>query len=237
MPSLLDALAFNQHRQRNDIKLFEMGKVFHATQNGVEEKIHLGLVATGQEWPAQWGLKPRSVDLFSLKGALSKLTEALHVETLTLDPVSRGIRFRGEKIGWIGMIDPSILKSWEIETDVYAAEIDWEFLSSSSEKATLRFRPISKYPFIERDVALVVDNSLTAQKMIDSIRAIQNGWIQKVKLFDLFRGGNLPPNKKSIAFNIRYSSDEKTLTNEEVNEAHQRLITHLEREIGAILRK
>lgn len=245
IPSLLDSLAFNWNRQRKDIKLFELGKVFYQ-EKAVSEKMKLGIVACGNEWPLQWGLPPKPVDLFSLKGGLNRLAELLHLKSFDfvkeqfdflIPTASCKIKLEGKPIGWLGLMDPSILKIWEIDTAVYALEIEWEVLANASKEVSIRYNPVSKYPFIERDIALVVDNSLTCQKVEEAVANLQNRLIKKVQLFDVFRGKTVPQGKKSLAFNILYASPDRTLTSEEVNEVHQSLITHLEKTIGATLRQ
>lgn len=178
---------------------------------------------------------------------MTALTTALHIGDLEfvredLPPFLVGamgswIYYRDEKVGWLGLLNPTVLKIWEIEDPIYAVEMDWEVLVKAANEAGIRFQSLSKYPYIERDVALVVDSGLPAKRVVEAIWNSKTPWIEKVQLFDLFKGGNLPSGKKSLAFNIRYASLKGTLTNEEVNEAHASLITRLEKELPAQLRK
>ena len=247
LPGLLDALAFNLNRQCPDVKLFELKKIFSMKESRVVESKRLAVVASGREWGVQWQLKTKPVDFYSLKGLLSQLAKQFHlkpfdfslkeVPPFLVSSASSTLLCQGKKVGWGGLLNPGLLKNWEIEGDVYAFEIDWSFLAEEAGKVALRCKPISKYPYIERDIALIVDNHLPAQKIEETIRGFSNPWIQKIQLFDLFKGGSLPAGKKSLALNIRYALSERTLTNEEVNETHLKLITRLESELGAQLRK
>lgn len=246
-PSLLETCAFNLNRQRPDVKFFELRKVFFKKGDSVEEKRHFAAVACGNIFPKQWQLGAKSIDLFFLKGVLERLTETLQIDNLEFIPdqissflvstIASGIYWKGQKVGWLGKLSPQILQHWEIEEDVFGFELDWEPLSLAAQVVPISFHKLSKFPFIERDVALVVDLSLPARRIEEAIWKEKNPWIQKVQLFDLFRGGSLPADKKSLALSIRYGSPDRTLTNEEVNEAHGSLISRLEQELSAQLRK
>ncbi|MDO8527794.1 MAG: phenylalanine--tRNA ligase subunit beta [Deltaproteobacteria bacterium] len=247
LPGLLDAMSFNLHRQQENVKLFELKKIFKVDDTGPCENKHLAVAVSGREWPSQWQIKPKLVDFFSLKGLLNRLALELHLSPLQfmvrdfpsfLVPTAAAtIEYENKKMGWVGLLDPAILKIWEIETPLYALEIDWSLLSKAAESTTLSFKPLSKYPYIERDLALIVDARLPVQKVMESIKGSNIPWIQNVSLFDVFKGGSLPADKKSLAFTIRYASHERTLTNEEVNTTHVGLISRLEMELPAQLRK
>ena len=247
MPGLLDAVAFNTHRQRKDIKLFELKKVFHLESGNVVETKHLGLIATGTQWPKQWQCKEKNVDFYSLKGLLQQLLTDLHLPDLHYETTdlpnflvptaATTIHSQGGAIGWIGLLNPEIFKLWDLDLPLYALEVDWDQLAGLSRKVTIHFKPLSKYPYIERDLALVVADNLSASKIEGAIKDFQNPWIEKIQFFDLFKGGNLPPDHKSVALNIHYASRTKTLTNEEVNRVHSELIQRLEAALPAQLRK
>jgi len=227
LPSLLDAVAFNLHRQRKGVKLFELKHVFNLQNNEVVETKNLAAVATGEEWETQWQLKPKETDFYTLKGLLQRLTDRLHIENLEFVPRDKNswIFFQGKKIGWLGSL-----------SEVYAFELNWEVLALASNKSLIHYKTLSKFPFVERDVALILDQTIPASKVEETIFNFNNPWIKKVLIFDLFRGGNLPQGKKSLAFRLCYASPEKTLTSEEVNQVHTELISRLENELSAQLR-
>ncbi|MBI5300339.1 MAG: phenylalanine--tRNA ligase subunit beta [Deltaproteobacteria bacterium] len=264
LPSLLDAVAFNLHRQRKGVKLFELKHTFSlqnnevkiselcsregeaptalplegATQAPIIETKHLAVVATGAEWETQWQLKPKETNFYTLKGLLQRLTGFLHIEDLEFVRDNHGswIFFQGKKIGWLSSLNPQLLKEWEIESEVYAFELNWEVLADASNKSFIHYKTLSKFPFVERDVALILDQAIPASKVEEAIFNFNNPWIKKILIFDLFKGGNLPQGKKSLAFRLRYASPEKTLTSEEVNQVHTELISRLENELSAQLR-
>lgn len=238
IPSLLDAVAFNLHRQRKSVKLFELKHTFALQNNEVVETKNLAVVVTGAEWETQWQLKPKETDFYTLKGLLQRLTGFLHIKDLEFvrNNNDSWIFFQGKKIGWLGSLNPQLLKGWEIESEVYAFELNWEVLAEASNESSIHYKTLSKFPFIERDVALILDQTIPASKVEKTIFNFNNPWIKKVLLFDLFRGGNLPQGKKSLAFRLCYASPEKTLTSEEVNQVHTELISRLENELSAQLR-
>lgn len=246
LPGLLEAAAFNLNRQRRDVKLFLIGKIF-AAGKPVQELKHLGLLVTGREWESHWQLPKKAGDFFSLKGVLKEIADSLWVEdfsfaTAELPPwgvPSQGaaIFWKGRRVGGSALVNPALLKNYEIEQDVWALEIEWEGVAAAATETKIHFKKLSKFPFVERDLALVVSEELPAQAIEKAIWAEKSPWIQAVHLFDLFRGGSLPSGSKSVAFTIRYASHQKTLTHEEVNTLHERLTKSLAEELHAQLRK
>lgn len=245
LPGLLEAGAFNLNRQRSDVKLFLIGKVFEQSKS-VQESKRLGIFAAGQEWENQWGLPKKPSDFFSLKGILKLLSQSLFLDDFSFPPSelpswvvpSQGaaIFWKGKKIGWCGKLSPNLLKGYEIEQEVWALEMEWEGVGAKA-GAKIRFKKPSKFPFVERDLALVVAQDLPAQAIEEAIWAEKSPWIQSVHLFDLFKGESLPAGHKSVAFTIRYACPQKTLTHEEVHTLHERLTARLTADLPAQLRK
>lgn len=231
IPGLVKAVLFNAHRQARDLKLFEWGKVFHWENDKVREDWHLGLAAFGNEWPPQWQIKPKPVDFFTLKGALAGLFETWGLKPFTLeaqDQSNARIVWEGEIIGQIRFLN--------IEVSVYVCEITIDKIMEKYKEKPLHFQPVSPFPFVERDVALVVDEGLPAEKIEAAIRQAAPATVQKIQIFDLYKGEGIEPGKKSVALSLRYASRERTLTNEEVSTAHEALTTHLEKTLPARLR-
>lgn len=231
LPGLVKAALFNANRQVKRLKLFEWGKVFSWNNGRVEEDWHLGLLAFGEEWPVQWQIRPKSVDFFTLKGALSTLFAALKLEPFAVraqDDASTSIDWQGSMIGRIEFLNT--------EVSIYVCEITMEKIIKNYKSQSSTFQPIAPFPFVERDLALVMDERISAQTIEAALRQASPPTLQQIQIFDLYKGGGIETGQKSIALSLRYASKDRTLTNEEVNRAHQSLIAHLEKVLPARLR-
>lgn len=245
-PSLLDAVAFNQNRQRESAHLFELGKIFRSVQGNILERWHLAAVATGFDPVKEWFSPDKKVDFYSLKGVLEGLRQSFGFPSFQFcgdstpnfleDSESARIQVDGKEIGWCGLFHAKTIAGWGIEQAVYGFEIDLEPLLEWPKSPTI-FQPISKFPFVERDIALLADVDMTVESIESALRNGASPWVSKIELFDLYSGKNLPSGKKSLAFNIRYESFDRTLTNDEVNRAHQDLVARLCRELPVSLRE
>jgi phenylalanyl-tRNA synthetase beta chain len=143
------------------------------------------------------------------------------------------------KIGYIGSLSPEILDELDLSTfkpSVVVAEIDLSSLLPHVTKE-VRYRPIPKYPFIERDTAIIVDADLEAETLLRLLRYYQSELIEDIFIFDVYQGKNIPEDKKSIAFNVRYRSSKRTLTDDEVDNLHNNLVKYVLKETKGQLRQ
>jgi phenylalanyl-tRNA synthetase beta chain len=143
------------------------------------------------------------------------------------------------KIGYIGSLSPEILDELDLSTykpSIVVAEIDLSSLLPHVTKE-VRYRPIPKYPFIERDTAIIVDADLEAETLLRLLRYYQSELIEDIFIFDVYQGKNIPEDKKSIAFNVRYRSSKRTLTDDEVDNLHNNLVKYVLKETKGQLRQ
>lgn len=243
--NLLSVVNQNKNHLEKNLRIFELGKVFiTAGEELPEERLHLGIAMSGSREPRYWDTKEAEVDPYDLKGILEGLFDCLS-SSLELIP-GRDILFEpdncfhikmeGEVIGLIGGVSKAILELFEIKDKVLWAEIDLEKVFSRVPRRK-EFSALPKFPPVDRDIAVVVDDKLLSRKIADKIREAGGNMVEEVALFDVFSGQQIPAGKKSLAYAIRYRSPEKTLTDEEVDEIHQKVISELEKSYGAILRK
>ena len=144
--------------------------------------------------------------------------------------------FIGETLlGSFGKVHPLVCKNFDIGGDVYYAEINDDILSGLPAKK-ISTKPISKFPIVERDIAVVVDEAVTNEDMEKSIKSACGNLYYSVNLFDIYRSENLGQSKKSMAYKIKLSDLNKTLTDEEVNKAIQKVLKSLQYKFGAVLR-
>ena len=241
--NLLSVVARNKNRLEKDLRVFELGKVFWLEADRPEERLHLGIAVSGTREPRHWESEEAEVDLFDLKGMLAGLFEALSLP-IELNPGDNvllqpgrcyQVRMADEVIGFIGELSGEVVDVFGVKDKVFWAELDFEKMIARVPK-TQRFSSLPKFPPADRDLAVVVDESLLSKVIEDRIKKVGGGLIENTVLFDVYKGKQVPADKKSLAYSICYRSQEKTLTDEEVDEIHRKVISELEKTFGATLR-
>ncbi len=241
--NLLSVVARNKNRLEKDLMVFELGKVFWLEADQPEERLHLGIAVSGTREPRHWESEEAEVDLFDLKGMLAGLFEALSLP-IELNPGDNAllqpgrcyqVRMADEMIGFIGELSGEVVDVFGVKDKVFWAELDFEKMTARVPK-TQRFSSLPKFPPVDRDLAVVVDESLLSKIIEDRIKKVGGGLIENTVLFDVYKGKQVPADKKSLAYSICYRSQEKTLTDEEVDEIHRKVISELEKTFGATLR-
>ena len=243
LPGLLNSAVYNRNRQQNELRLFELGNVFHPRGDKAVECAQIYRVAgvmSGLVRPEQWGEKARAVDFFDVKGVVEQLLGDLPVQyqrsqAAYLHPgQSADIYLAGQLIGQVGILHPQMLKTLGTKGGDFAVfELDMQALPT---QYTPQFRAISKYPALRRDLALVLDKTVDAADILDCLRKEAAGLLQEAFVFDVFTGGNLAENKKSLALGLILQDQEKTLQDEEVEGIITRLVQAVNRTYGAELR-
>jgi phenylalanyl-tRNA synthetase beta chain len=247
LPGLLENLRENIANAATSIKLFELGRVFtiEPGRQQPRETRMLAAAIAGLRYGQQCFLPQTPVDFFDIKAALFSLLRSLHItpERLITDarqpylhPSKMLTLHMGEScIGSIGEMHPGVLEALALREQVFVFELDFDLLTSYA-NPKVQFRPFSRQPAVFRDIALIVDENIPAGKIYDTVLSFDNKLITDIAVFDVFRGGSLPPGTKSLAFRIKFQSPERTLTDAEVNKIHDRLVSCITRETGAQLR-
>ncbi|MBT6595940.1 MAG: phenylalanine--tRNA ligase subunit beta [Nitrospina sp.] len=241
LPGLLKTAALNLSKGQKPLKLFEVGSVYSSSATGARtEKAVLSAIVLGPYELTPW--KPRSggYDFYDLKGTLETLITHLHLK-LEIFPDSRPflvpeksvrVQIGDKELGYLGQMTPE--QNLVGELDVYALELD---LGALEKSAPYKFQPIAKFPEIYRDISILVDRSVTSQKVADLILKTGNPLIQKVELYDHFAGKKIQADKKSLTFALSFQSAERTLSDEEVNPLFEKIVQTLKSELGASLRE
>jgi phenylalanyl-tRNA synthetase beta chain len=242
-PGLLAAFASNEKHEKDGIKLFEVGRIYLPKANALpEEREMLVGILGGSRLERSWLSGEDTLDFFDAKGILETVFNRLKVkagfkpaedQTLLAGKTAEVI-VGGERVGVVGEVHPKTAALFDISTQpITLFEIDLVKLLSCT-GVVYRYRPIPRFPGNSRDIALTVDNSLAANRVQEVIESFP--LVDQVTLFDVYSGEQVPPGKKSLALSVRFQSAERTLTDEEVNQAQQQIIERLQREFGAILR-
>lgn len=246
LAGLLVSLDSNQRRQRERIRLFELGNVFAASEEqgaAPVQTLRLAAVASGSAVPEQWAEKSRSMDFFDLKGDLQRVL-ALRgqddvefiatAEHSWLHPgQSAKLLVNGEAIGWIGAIHPQTLKQFGIRNDVFAYELNVE----AAQKRELPFaKDISRYPAIRRDLAMVVPETVSFNELIGVIQSTAGDLLADCRVFDVYQGEGVEKTCKSLAISLILQDVSSTLKDETVDSIISDVISALEAQLGARLR-
>lgn len=244
IPGMLGVIRYNINRKNNDLKLYELGKVyFKEGVHGFKERRNLTIGLTGDIYDG-WITRSRPVNLFDLKGMLETLLSSLSISGFSARGASGGlfstaacasIEINGAPLGMLGEIDQGVLKNFDIKGKVYALELDCEALLKLV-SLTKRFKEPARYPSVTRDISIVIGNDVSNAIIIASITESAGGLLKNVQLVDMYRGGQIPDGKHSLTYRLEYQNINKTLEDKEVQEAHSRVIRALQDKLGATLR-
>lgn len=237
LASMMESLARNYSRNNSEAYLFEIGKVYIPSEDPTEIPTEKNILTVGI-----YG----DVDYLNIKGIIENLIEGLGVKGVkflreTENPsfhpgkTARLIVGRKTEAGVFGEIHPDVNENFGIEVPCYVAEINLDAVYENSELEN-KYKPLPKFPAVTRDIALVVDEEVLVQDIEDTIRKAGSNIVEKVELFDIYRGEQVEEGKKSIAYAIVYRNESKTLTDKEVNKVHEKILRALEYKLGAILR-
>lgn len=247
VPSLLETVARNLAYRSRDLRLFELRPVFLPAQDNPlpRERQHLVAALCGRRGPEGWNQPGDNVDFFDLKGAIEDLLGQFRVTNLVWDS-SRSESFlhpgkscaivAGTRtLGTIGEVHPEVLSCFEIDSSLYLADLDLEAIFDTAGDFP-GIRSLSRFPDVYRDSALLLAEEVSAGQLLQAIDRVKPRFVEDVVLFDVYRGNGVPPGQKSVAIRVRYRSPEKTLTDEEIQAAHGRIVKALEQEFAAKLR-
>ncbi len=240
---LVPALITNLNRQHRRVRLFEIGHTFHRRRGAHEERLRLGGIVCGEVAPAQWGQKPREVDFYDVKAdveAILDLTGAdkrfifKQLEQSGLQPgQSAMISHRGQSVGVLGKMHPEALHRLDIDCAVYVFQLE---VMELRHRVAPQFARPSRFPVIQRDLAIVVNEEITAAEIRDAVLQTGGKRIVNLNLFDVYRGEGIDPRRKSLAFGLTLQDSSRTLTDREVDDIISKIITELSRKFDARLR-
>jgi phenylalanyl-tRNA synthetase beta chain len=248
LPGLLDSLRYNISHKNNDVALFEIGRVF-SLQPGqtAREQRRLALAVTGARWPVYWDGADRDArcNIFDLKGALEEfldqfglrgVTWARHEQPRSLYLESAAIQLGKLTLGEIGQLSPVLARQYDLRDAVLLAELDFDELLARRNPAK-SFKALPQFPAIRRDVAMLVSEDATHEALTGAVKQAKPANLEKMELFDIFRGKNMPPGQKSVACAFTYRHPDRTLTDAEVNAAHEKLVEQLKQSLHATIRE
>ena len=234
LPSMLDSLSRNRGYRNENVRLFELAKVYPPVEGEAlpEESTVLTLGAYG------------NTDFYAIKGELEVIMDALRVENVrfaadevisTFHPGRRALIYSGDTfIGCIGQIHPSVAKEYGLP-ETYAAELEINAILQTRAPEQ-RYKALPRFPSMDRDIAVVCDNDITAAALTDCINKSGGGLLSETTLFDVYTGAPIAEGKKSVAFALKLRADDRTLTDEEADAVIKSVLAALEAEYNAVIR-
>lgn len=235
---LLDDVAYNVARKEANVALYEQGRVFYRTADvdRPTEVEHLAGAITGSLETKNWYGKEAPVDFYQLKGIVTLLLHDLNFEKSVSYVASKehpemhpgrtaDIYLGDQVIGFIGQVHPQIAKQFKIP-ETYVFELNLQMLLDAPKKIQ-HYDPISKYPAITRDVALLINQKISNTEIVAALQSASNRHLEKIQLFDVYAGKHIPLGKKSVAYTLTYRDKHNTLTEDEVNKEFEQAIEAL----------
>jgi phenylalanyl-tRNA synthetase beta chain len=247
VPAMLEILARNLAYRSNDLKMFELRPVFNVVDGAIQpdEALHLCAAITGRKEREGWAQQDEKVDFYDLKGCVETFCAQLNLTQLRVEsdaqesylhPGKSCRLYQGKTpIGVMGEIHPQIRANYAIDQNVYIVDIDVVALQKLP-RSHKQFEPISRFPDCYRDSAFLVDDDISAQQMSDVISRVKVKNLDDVTLFDMYSGDGVAAGKKSLAIRARYRSLDKTLTDDEINVMHAKIVNALQKNLGAEIR-
>ena len=241
LPGLLDSMRNNLTRQTHDVALFEIGRVFAP---GAAENRTVAILLAGNRHAPFWQGDDTKLDAMDLKGAVEALLDSLGVfgvqfarreEATALFVESAELKMGKQVIGQLGQLLPTLGKQYEARDAVFLAELNLDVLLQRR-TTNKSFKALAQFPASERDVAMLVPEAVTHAEVLAVVKKAKPANLVDTRLFDVFRGKNVPEGQKSLAYSFTYRSAEGTLTDKDVNGAHEPLVAALQSQLNAIIR-
>jgi len=252
LPGLIHSLRHNVSHKNYDVALFEIGQVFstkegtNAGSNLFSEKPRLALALTGQRALPFWSGAERDAkfDAYDLKGLLEEffdqfglrgMTFTRRAESTALFLEAGTISLGKNQIGEFGQLLPALAKKYDLRDAALLAELNLDLLLARR-NPDKSFKSLPAFPAIRRDVAMIVPEATTHDAVLQVVKQAKPGNLETVELFDVFRGKNVPEGQKSLAYAFTYRATDKTLTDAEVNTAHEKIVAALKADLHAMVR-
>jgi phenylalanyl-tRNA synthetase beta chain len=243
IPGLVATAQRNLNRQQSRLRLFETGLRFVPTERGLVQEPTVGILLAGRREPEGWDAARGGVDFYDLKGDVESLFRLARREgELRFAPAQRAglhpgrcaaIHLDGEQVGTLGELHPDTCAALDVDEPLYVAEIDSRALLSARLPA---FAPLSRYPSVRRDIAVVVDKGVTVAELAEDVGVVAGPYFEDFTLFDVYEGKGIDPERKSVAMGLTFRDQSRTLSDEEVAAALQQVIDSLRKNYNAELR-
>ena len=241
--SALEVISFNLNRQNKNLKLFEFGSIYGKTNDAFIEAKRLSISLVGNALESNWEIMKSPSNFFYGKGVIQDFLASIGFENLKWREITNPhfeesfqITFKEKIMGVFGMVKKNIRDSFGIDQEVYIAELNWDLLTEMSYANPLRYEEVPKFPLVRRDFALLLDDSISFEKLRLSALKTDCKILKEINLFDVYEGENIEKGKKSYGLSFIFLDKNKTLTDKQVDKVMNKLQNNFEKDFGAQLR-
>ena len=240
----LEVISYNHNHKQQDLKMFEFGRVYAVKDGKYSETEKIGIYFTGSAAEENWRNNSRKSDLFDIKQLTALLLEEMNCDASwkNIPPTNNilesgaEIFVAGKMFGICGAVKKQICSDFDIKLPVYYAELDWNMMMENLITKKVTFKEISKFPEVRRDLALILEPSVTFAEIETIAKKEGKPILKDIRLFDVYEGEKLE-GKKSYAVGLTFSNADRTLTDTEVDDVIQKLLSRYEKELNAVIRK
>ncbi len=249
-PGLIKSLIYNRNRQQDRVRLFETGLRFRQPPNqptlvldAIAQEMMVAGVVCGKRFPENWADPKEVIDFYDVKGDLESLFQLTRsVDEFQFEPAthpalhpgqSARIMRNSEEVGFVGLLDPRVQQTLDLDLPVYLFELRVESLVN---KAVAQVASVSRQPEMRRDIAVIVDHNVIAAAVRKCIKNAAGEALTNLKLFDVYQGKGIDPARKSMALGLTFQHPSRTLTEDEINQSVDNIVGALANELGASLR-
>lgn len=244
---LLKSAAYNQNRQQIRVRLFELGMVFRQSgenlcMESLDQELRLSGLITGRRMPENWAETNAVVDFYDLKGDVEYLLGSDHAQeyefracehpALQSGQSARVLR-NGNQVGYLGLLNSQVQASFDLRSPCYLFELDVSEIGSRTVPQVIE---VSRFPEIRRDIAIIVNSSIASSQLRQVVTSNAGEFFRKLKLFDVYVGKGIENNSKSIGLGLTFQHPSRTLKDEEVNSAMEKIVNVMRTELNAKLR-
>jgi phenylalanyl-tRNA synthetase beta chain len=250
----MESIIYNLNHKNQNLKFYEFGKIYHQnpqTQSKdvikkYSEQMHLALFITGQAQPENWHAQQQPVDVYLLRSFVEGILRRLNVSPDSLAATSASATYfetglqlesYGRPVVEFGEIKRSVLQHFDIRQPVFYANLDWELILGLHKNNKINYQPVSKFPEVRRDLALLIDENVTFAELRKIALDTERNILQHVGLFDVYEGEKIPEGKKSYALSFILQDNHRTLTDRIIDKTMTRIADALKQKTGAELRK
>jgi len=246
IPLLLRGVQMNRNRKENDIRLYEIGRVFSANpsaETGADESSHFCAICAGKAAPTFWEDEEKEIDFWDLKGYIQVTLEALGLTDVSyisdssafFEPGFR-IMVHDDQLGYGGRFYSGFLEGFELSPQIFGVELSLDVIHRYAAREALYQKP-SDFPPVERDLSFIVSDKLPAGDLTRLIRSTGGELLSSLTLYDVYRGEPVPEDKKSLTYSLRFLSPERTLTEEEIDRVQEEIVRQAEKQLDVHLRR
>ena len=241
---LVQTAMYNLNRQQDHVRIFESGLKYISQDDEIKQNKHISGAAVDRVARKHWSEKPRHLDFFDIKADVQALLDLTgrgdqFIFTVKEHPAlhpgqSACIEYRGREIGWVGALHPKLLQKLGVSETIFVFDLEWEAIT---EARLPEFTAVSKYPSIRRDLAVVIEETLTSDKLVECIRGILPNLLKEIRIFDVYKGKGVDSGRKSVALGLILQDSSRTLTDQDVDAAMADVMSELQKQLGATLRE